>query len=64
MGAERLEDLDQRGVVERLGALSRARTGMFEAPRPHGVHVPDPPSRVEVHRIEMLNGNREFARCS
>ena len=41
--------------------LARTNWDVPEAPRPHRVHVPDPTrTGIEVHRIEMLNGSKEF----
>ncbi len=62
VGTERVEDMDDRRVVVRLGPLPRPyQLGRAQAPRASRVHASRSTSpSIEVHRIEMLNGSREF----
>ena len=59
---ERLEGVDDRRVVVRLGPVPGPhQLGRPEAPRPDGVHASHRTrTGIEVHRIEMLNGFKEF----
>ena len=62
VGPERVEGLDHRRLVVGLGPVPGPdQLGRPEAPGPDRVHAARSTSPgIEVHRIEMLNGSREF----
>ena len=62
VGAQRLEGLDHRRLVVRLGPVPGPhQLGRPQAPRPHACSCfPIHQRGIEVHRIEMLNGSKEF----
>ena len=66
MGAQRLEDLDHRGLVGGLGAVPGPdELGRAQAPRPVRVHAPHPPARASrCTGSRCSTGRRSSARSS
>ena len=62
VGPQRLQGLDHRRLVVRLGPVPGPhQLGRPQAPRPHRCSCfPIHQAGIEVHRIEMLNGYKEF----